>query len=65
MCLWLAWMLSISGCATAGNKYFCPVEAAYDATGKMDSTSYRVKADCYQSMTKKQKACYQLAEKAP
>lgn len=60
--LWLLLTLIISGCETAGNKYFCPPEKAYDATGKVVTSRYQVDVDCYKSMTAKQKACYKEAQ---
>ena len=60
--LWLGLMLSITGCASPSNQYFCPVETAYDLSGQIDSSSYRVKTDCFKSQTKKMKACYSEAQ---
>lgn len=56
-------MLTLGGCPNLGPKYYCPVQAAYDTTGKLDTTSYRVSTDCYKSMTEKLKACYAEAAK--
>lgn len=55
-------LCTLSGCGTLGNKYFCPPDVAYDEHGTMDTSSYRVKVDCYKSMTKKQAACYKDAQ---
>lgn len=56
-------MLSLAGCShPASNQFFCPVEPAYTEAGQPDRTSYRVKADCYKSMTMKLKACYGLTQ---
>lgn len=63
MLVWLGLMLSTIGCANpSSNQYFCPVETAYDLSGQIDSSSYRVKTDCFKSQTKKMKACYSEAK---
>ncbi len=61
--VWLLLMLSTTSCASPShNQYFCPVETAYDLSGQIDSSSYRVKVDCFKSQTKKMKACYSEAQ---
>lgn len=55
---WMLWMLSTVSCHRVGPQFYCPVEPAYDQNGAVDKTSYRVKTDCYKSMTEKVSACY-------
>ncbi len=57
MPLWLVLTVPLLAGCSAG-PFFCPVEAAYTEAGTIDSSSYRVKRDCFKSQTKKMKACY-------
>ena len=59
MLLWIAWIASM-GCTA--NSFRCPVDVAYDDKGQMDSTSYRVKTECFKGMNKRIDVCYGSAK---
>lgn len=54
-------LLLQGGCGLLDSKikpFFCPIAPAYDATGQLDTTSYRVKTDCMKGLQKRLAACY-------
>jgi hypothetical protein len=64
MSLLLAWTLLISGCCLLPNReaeeqpFICDVQPAYDATGKDDTTAYRVNRACLRGIAARLKAAY-------